>query len=84
MVLPVLYKWDFIARRYEEIPNTLRIAFPFDAFGATICANCKRPMMIEDGYTSKQWHTKSGFGYIVCEDCYSKEWHMRQAYPYDD
>lgn len=42
------------------------------------CAQCGRKMLFGDGYTSRQIHTRQGFGYAVCEQCYDKEWKEKE------
>lgn len=37
------------------------------------CARCGKAMIFGDGFTSRTIQSKMGFGYCVCENCYSKE-----------
>jgi hypothetical protein len=37
------------------------------------CAACFNPIVYGESYTSRILHNKVGFGYAVCEQCYTKE-----------
>lgn len=70
-------KWNFKQEKYlpHNIPANRRIScFESDMDLTIDCAGCGTPMAYGDGYTSRVFHTQHGFGYIVCSDCYSKEW----------
>ncbi len=68
-------KWDFKARKYYDydLPEGACL-YSDDMDKIVACAQCGRKMLFGDGYTSRQIHTKYGFGYAVCEQCYDKEW----------
>ena len=75
-------KWDPKIRVYEpyEAPPLANIMCPLDDMSAMIqCARCGRLMRCGEGFTSKQIHTKVGFGYLVDEDCYQEEWEEEMA-----
>lgn len=67
-------KWDYKTKTYEdyELPEDAKILADMDE--VIPCAQCKRPHMYGDMYTSRQIHNALGFGYGVCEMCYQEEW----------
>ena len=38
------------------------------------CCQCGCKTKFGECYTSREVHTELGFGYMVCEKCYSEEW----------
>lgn len=44
------------------------------------CAECKKKMLYGDGYTSRKIHTVNGIGYMVCKQCYDKEYEEEKRY----
>lgn len=38
-----------------------------------VCASCGNDLIFGDSYTSRELHTKGGFGYPVCSACYKEE-----------
>ena len=38
------------------------------------CAQCGKPVIYRESYTSRTIHSDYGFGYAVCPECYLKEW----------
>lgn len=72
-----LQRWDFEKRGYEpySVPDDWNISVYCADMNTVInCAECGRKMTYGEGYTSRRIHTKMGFGYCVCEECYRKEW----------
>ena len=67
-------KWDFWRREYDdaEIPGTCS-TYRTDFDEAVTCPGCGRQVRFGDTFTSRQWHDRVGFGYGVCEACYSQE-----------
>jgi len=76
----IIYKWNFEKHEYEEIINTWGISLIHELGEMTICANCKEPLLFDNGYTSNQWHSKVGFGYSVCEKCFEAEKMMEKSF----
>ena len=76
-----LRKWDFEKRKYTKAENTYEVELILPLGSRTRCVNCGREMLIDDGYTSKQWHNRFGLGYPVCSGCYVKEWEEYRKYP---
>ena len=76
----ILKKWNFAEHRYEDVENIWGIELIFEFGIKTICANCKKPLLSNNGYTSNQWHTEIGFGYSVCEECYETERELDKKY----
>lgn len=68
-------KWNFKTKEYEpyELPEGAS-CYENEMETPIKCAQCGHVMQYGDGYTSRQIHTKGGFGYCVCEKCYEKEW----------
>lgn len=69
-------KWDPKKRVYNdyEIPDDWNCKTYSDDMGEVInCAQCGKKITFGEGYCSRQIHTKMGFGYSVCEDCYERE-----------
>ena len=60
-------------------PPPLASCYETDMERVIQCASCGRPLEYGKGYTSRQIHTRLGFGYIVCGDCYKKEWQGAEA-----
>ncbi len=71
----ILNKWDYEKHQYEPYDSPAKhIAFRTDDMDAdTDCANCGTTVKVGDCYTSQQIHTESGFGFLVCQDCYDQE-----------
>lgn len=71
-----VYKWDFVKRKYDEyqkdVSESPTLCIEMARF--VRCINCGRKIQYGDTYTSRRWHTKNGFGYPVCRDCYDREW----------
>lgn len=43
------------------------------------CPHCGKQIQVKDGYTSMEIHTfVLGLGYIVCSECYDREWERRR------
>lgn len=68
-------KWNFKTEKYTEceIPPGAS-QYEIDVGKIIQCAACGKKMIYCDGFTSRQIHTHGGFGYIVCDECYQKEW----------
>jgi hypothetical protein len=78
-----IQKWDFKKKEYVpyKFPENWKISCYEDEMNNVInCAGCGKEITYGDGYTSRTIHTKMGFGYSVCSDCYNREWkEERQA-----
>ena len=76
-------KWNFKTLEYEEytVPDDWKVkTFSTDMEEKVNCAVCGKLMEYGDGYTSRTIHTKNGFDYVVCEECYDKERKEELAY----
>ncbi len=71
----LLQKWNYETHVYDpfESPAVILVIYSEDMVEACDCANCGKRMTFGDGYTSKTIHNHVGFGYPVCENCYSEE-----------
>lgn len=43
------------------------------------CACCWKPIHYGDSYTSATILDGVGFGYMICGECYEKEWELRKV-----
>jgi hypothetical protein len=69
-------KWNFQTKEYEDyfVPKNWKVCAYIDDLNSLInCASCGKSIIAGDTYTSRQIQGVLGFGYMVCEDCYSKE-----------
>ncbi len=75
-------KWNYKTKVYDKYNPPLKAVTYVDDLDAEICcAACGKSMKYGDGYTSMEIHAlPSGFGYIVCSDCYDKEIAIRREY----
>ena len=74
-------KWDFKTKKYEpyELPDSAVSSWcPMDK--VITCAECGKGILYRDGYTSRKIHTINGIGYIVCKQCYDKEYEEEKRY----
>lgn len=68
-------KWNCkIKKYYDYDPPEGACLYSDDMDKIVACAQCGIKMLFGDGYTSRQIHSRYGFGYAVCEKCYEKEW----------
>lgn len=76
-------KWNYKTLEYEEytVPDSWKVKMLSDDMNEEInCASCGKPMLYGNGYTSSTIHSKHGFGYVVCGECYNKEIEEEKAY----
>lgn len=76
----ILQKWNWDKREYEdcEIPDDWSCkVYSEDMDEIVNCAHCGKKIRFGEGYTSMEIHTKAGWGYVVCKDCYAEEWERR-------
>lgn len=68
-------KYNFKTREYEpvEIPDGASM-IEYDMDNEIECADCGTHLKFGDSYTSRRIHNDVGFAYMVCPECYSKEW----------
>lgn len=46
-----------------------------------VCASCAQPMIYGEGYGSLELFNENGvWSFIVCGDCYAKEWKREREY----
>ena len=72
----MVYKWNFKKREYEQckVPESWSVScYETNIVKIINCAGCGKGMRYGAGYTSRQIHTKHGFGYAVCGECYEKD-----------
>ncbi|MCL2632330.1 MAG: hypothetical protein FWD45_04525 [Coriobacteriia bacterium] len=76
-------KWNYATRAYDivELPDDWRVSF-FETDMDTLvnCPHCGKSLSFGEAYTSRQFHSKAGFGYGVFTDCYKKEWDLERIY----
>lgn len=75
-------KWNFKTKKYEpcELPDGATSSAWYEMDKVITCAECEKKMLYGDGYTSRKIHTTNGMGYIVCEQCYDKEYKEEKRY----
>ena len=68
------FKWNYETQGYDpyELPEGAS-CFEADMHREVACAECGCPIEFGDCFTSLRIHTKGGFGYAVCPDCYGIE-----------
>ena len=69
-------KWNYKNKEYDPYtpdPKWRIVLVTNDMDLPISCASCGKDMTFGEGYTSRELHTKVGFGYPVCEDCYEDE-----------
>lgn len=71
-------KWNHESHAYEkcDIPPKSK-SYSEDMSEIVQCAQCGRELPFGETFTSMEIHTVMGFGYCVCERCYSEEWRCR-------
>ena len=72
-----LNKWNWKKHEYEplEVPDDWNCkTYSPDMNEIINCPHCGKEISFGDGYTSREIQTEYGFGYMVCADCYRKEW----------
>ena len=77
-----LKKWNWKTREYDpyEIPDDWNVkTYSNDMDEIINCPHCGRKIAFGDCYTSREIHTKHGFGYSVCGDCYAREWERERV-----
>lgn len=73
----VLNKWNYEKREYEpyEVPDDWHtLLYTNDMDELVNCVSCGKKVKFGETYTSREVHSNMGFGYPVCEKCYSEEW----------
>lgn len=72
-----MFIWNFEKQDYEPytVPKAWIVkTFSIDMDAVINCASCGRELKYGRSYTSRKIHTKGGFGFMVCKDCYDEEW----------
>lgn len=72
-----LNRWNHHKHIYEpfEVPDDRRCRiYCIDMEELVDCASCGASLKHGEAYTSREIHTRHGFGYDVCEKCYGMEW----------
>ena len=71
-----LRKWNY--QKHEDEPYEVPDAWHCTAYEPDMqtlinCAQCGQEIPFGLGYTSREIHTVTGFGYSVCRECNEKE-----------
>lgn len=72
----ILRKWSYEKQDYEDykVPDDYKCKIITGNMDEMInCAQCGENVLFGNTYTSREIHSKYGFGYAVCEECYYKE-----------
>lgn len=75
-------RWDFEKHKYDIVninPDWV-VTTKGKLDWIVNCVNCGKTLLVENCYTSYQYQNSVGFGYLICEDCYNKEWELRKRY----
>ena len=71
-----LNRWNYKTHSYDlvNIPDEWKCStYEYDMNKIINCPHCGDKFKVGEGYTSMEFHTKIGFGFIVCEKCYEEE-----------
>ena len=72
-------KWNWKKHEYEEYKLPEGASMYSDNMDYVVaCAECGKDLIYGEGFVSIRIHNDIGFGYMVCEACYRKEWEERQ------
>lgn len=71
-------KWNYKTKSYDEYELPAGAKTYGENDEVVSCAGCGEKMVCNDGFYSLEIHTNMGFGYLVCADCYLKEWERRK------
>lgn len=74
-------KWNYKKHIYErqQIPDGWNCkSYSNDMDEIINCPHCGKKIKVGDSYTSLEFHTEMGFGYMVCEACYEEESERRR------
>ena len=78
----ILRKWNYKTHKYEpyEIPDEWNCKVYTDDMDEDVnCPHCGKKFKFGCGFTSKEIHTRIGFGYCVCYKCYQEEWKRKES-----
>jgi hypothetical protein len=76
-------QWNFLSREYEPVTfpdDRVPVLYVEDLNTVIDCAGCARRVTAGDCFTSLVLHNSTGFGYMVCEQCYERETAMKAEY----
>lgn len=67
-------KYNFKEKKYSEYQLPEHASMYEDDMEMIIaCAECGKPLLYGNGFTSRKIHTHIGMGYSVCSGCYETE-----------
>ena len=67
-------RWDFERREYDEVDIPGKCcSYSSDMDRRVACPGCGGEFRYGEMFASRRFHTGVGFGYAVCEACYSQE-----------
>lgn len=72
----ILRKWNYLTHQYEpyKVPDDWYVtAYEADMETNVNCACCGKQITHRQSYCSLEIHTQLGFGYDVCDECYTEE-----------
>lgn len=79
----ILNKWNYNTHSYDKV-NISDVynckTYSNDMNEIVHCPHCGDEIKFGESYTSLEFHTKLGFGYAVCENCYELEMERRKQY----
>ena len=76
----ILKKWNYDNQEYDlvDVGEGNFKTYTTNMNEIVNCPHCKKEFKYGDGYTSKEFHTNIGFGYVVCSDCYFNNERLRE------
>lgn len=67
-------KWNYKTKKYDDYELPSGATGYTEHLGQEIsCASCGKRVKAGNAFTSLEIHNDLGLGYLVCEQCYSKE-----------
>lgn len=76
-------KWNYEKQKYEPhvLPSDWRCtSCSSDMTKIISCAQCGKSLQYGDCFASREIHTRFGFGFMVCRDCYEDEFRREREY----
>lgn len=76
----IVGKWNYEKQDYEPyvIPEEWNTPLYSDDMSEIVnCARCGKEVTFGSCYTSREIHSRVGFGFPVCEECFERECESR-------
>ena len=79
----LVQRWNYQTKSYDDVYVDGEWFTPLYSDDMEVpinCINCGKQISFGESYTSNEYHNQVGFGYYVCEECYEKEWELKNKY----